>query len=90
MDKRIAICIIAALLVLVVTAAYAPNTGSETEETEKAAVEEKTVAKTLDKVIENLDKVIENQKAILAELKVLKENQALMRKDLKYIRSKTH
>ena len=48
-----------------------------------AAVEEKTVAETL-------DKVIENQEAILAELKALKKNQVLMRKDLKYIRSKTH
>ena len=89
MDKRIAICIIAALLVLVVTAAYAPNTGSGTEETEKAAVREKAEVK--DKTVaETLDEVIENQEAILAELKVLKKNQALMRKDLKYIRSKTH
>jgi len=83
MDKRIAICVIAALLVLVVTAAYAPNTGSETKETEKGEGKEKAAAKTL-------DEVIENQEAILAELKVLKENQALMSKDLKYIRSKTH
>ena len=30
MDKRIAICIMAALLVMVVTAAYAPGTGATT------------------------------------------------------------
>jgi len=89
MDKRIVICLIAGLLALVVTAAYAPNPGtgtkadSETTATEEMKAEEKTVAK-------QLEKVLDNQTKILAELKALKESQELIQKDTKFIRSKTH
>jgi len=78
MDKRIAICVIAALLVLVVTAAYAPKPGTETETPEKPTVEEM------------LQKALDNQAKILTEIETLKANQAQMQKDITYIRSKTH
>ena len=78
MDKRIAICIMAALLVLVVTAAYAPGPGTATEGADTEALDAK------------LDKVLENQAKILETLETLKADQAKMQKDLTYIRSKTH
>ena len=78
MDRRIAICIMAALLVLVVTAAYAPKPGTETETPEKPTVEKM------------LQEVLDNQAKILTELETLKANQAAMQKDLKYVRSKVH
>lgn len=77
MDKRIAICIIAALLVLVVTAAYAPKPGTETETPENPTVEQM------------LQKVLDNQATILTELETLKANQAKMQGDIKFIRSKS-
>ena len=78
MDKRIAICLIAALLMLVVTAAYAPNPGSDTKE-----AGEQPAKATLQQVLDNQDK-------ILGQLETLKQNQAQIQKDVRFIRSKTH
>ena len=86
MDKRIAICLIAALMILVVTAAYAPNTGTGTTGDEQID-KEKAAAKTLQ---EKIDKLVQNQELILNDIKILKENQDLIRQDTKYIRSKVH
>ncbi len=92
MDKRIAICIMAALMVLVVTAAYAPNPGSGTEKADEATVKETVVKETKADaaVAKTLQKVLDNQEKIMTELKILNENQDLIRKDIKFIRSKTH
>jgi hypothetical protein len=93
MDKRIAICLIAALLILVVTAAYAPDTGTGTAPDsagltdDEQAAKDKADAKALQAKI---DKLIENQELILNDIKILKENQDLIRQDTKYIRSKVH
>ena len=86
MDKRIAICLIAALMILVVTAAYAPNTGTGTTDGEQID-KEKAAAKALQ---EKIDKLVQNQELILNDIKILKENQDLIRQDTKYIRSKVH
>jgi len=85
MDKRIAICIMAALLVLVVTAAYAPKPGGYVPkaDTETETLEEPSVEKML-------QEVLDNQAKILTELETLKANQAKMQTDLKYVRSKVH
>ena len=87
MDKRIAICIMAALLVLVVTAAYAPGPGTATEGADTETFDAKAVLKGLDA---KLDKVLANQATILETLETLKADQAKMEKDLTFIRSKTH
>ncbi|MBN1918328.1 MAG: hypothetical protein JW889_10485 [Verrucomicrobia bacterium] len=85
MDKRIAISMMAALLLLVVTAAYAPNLGTTTD-TETAG-DDQTTLQTLDK---KLNTVLENQKLILEQIKGLKTAQDDLTKDVTYIRSKTH
>lgn len=86
MDKRIAICLIAALMILVVTAAYAPNTGTGTTDDEQVD-KEKADAKTLE---EKVDTLVENQEKILTELEALKKSQETIGKDVKYVRSKVH
>jgi hypothetical protein len=48
MDKRTAICIMAALLVLVVTAAYAPGPGATTEVVETETFDAKAMLEGLD------------------------------------------
>ena len=92
MDKRIAIGMMTLLLLLVVTAAYAPNpgTGTTTDETvadNQAGTGTQTTLETLDK---RLNTVLDNQKLILEELKGLRTTQAEMAKDVTYIKSKTH
>jgi peptidoglycan hydrolase CwlO-like protein len=84
MDKRIAIAIMAVLL-LVVTAAYAPNTGSSTTDT-TVTTDDQTTLQTIDK---KLDTVLSNQKLILERITALETGQVNMEKDIKYIRSKT-
>jgi len=85
MDKRIAIGLMAALLLLVVTAAYAPNTGTVTTD-DKAVSDEQVSLKALET---KLNTVLDNQKLILEEIRALKTGQADLIKDVKYIRSKT-
>ncbi len=93
MDKRIAICMMAALMVLVVTSAFAPGTGSmtkgagmETEEIEKAPFDQQNAIEALET---KLDTVLVNQKLILDKLNTLSQDQEKLQKDITYIRSKT-
>jgi len=79
MDKRIAICMMAALMVLVVTSAFAPGTGSMTK---GAGMETEEIEK-------KLDTVLVNQKLILDKLNTLSQDQEKLQKDITYIRSKT-
>ena len=85
MDKRIAIAIMAVLLLLVVTAAYAPNTGTATTD-DKVVTDDQTALQTIDK---KLNTVLDNQKLILQRIAALETAQTDMEKDIKYIRSKT-
>jgi hypothetical protein len=87
MDKRIAICIMAALLVLVVTAAYAPGPGTVETGADTETFDARKVLEGLDA---KLDEILDNQETILETLETLKADQATMGKDITYIRSKTH
>jgi len=94
MDKRIAICLMAALMVLVVTAAFAPGTGSmtkgagtESEEMEKAPFDQQKAIEALEA---KLDTVLANQKLIVDKLNTLAQDQEKLQTDMTYIRSKTH
>ena len=78
MNNRIALCIIAALLLLVVTAAYAPDPAPDTEQP------------TTTDIAKKLQQVLDNQKDILTELQALKKDQEKLLKDVKFIRSNTH
>ena len=83
MEKRIAIGIMAALLLLVVTAAYAPNPGTVIKDAvDKPEVKEDPPAK-------KLQMILDNQKRILDELKSLKETQEELKKDIKWIRARS-
>jgi uncharacterized protein YpuA (DUF1002 family) len=87
MDKRIATAIMAMLLLLVVTAAYAPNMGTGT--TEEQVVTNGDSQALLQSIDKKLDTVLDNQKLIFERLKALETSQTGMSKDVKYIRSKT-
>lgn len=94
MDKRIAICLMAALMVLVVTAAFAPGTGSmmkgagtEGEEMETAPFDPQKAIEALDA---KLDTVLANQKLIVDKLNAIEQDQKKIQTDTTYIRSKTH
>ena len=93
MDKRIAICLMAALMVLVVTAAFAPGTGSTTTnldvslDAEKAPFDQQKAIEALEA---KLDTVLANQKLIVDKLNALVQDQEKLQKDMTYIRSKTH
>jgi hypothetical protein len=84
MDKRIAICLMAALMVLVVTSAFAPGTGEGVEE---AALDQQ---KAIEELGTKLDTVLANQKLILDKLNAITQDQETLQKDVTYLRSKTH
>ena len=93
MDKRIAICMMAALMVLVVTSAFAPGTGSmtkgdgaETGDVETAPFDQQKAIEALEA---KLDTVLANQKLIVDKLNALVQDQEKLQKDMTYIRSKT-
>lgn len=92
MDKRIAICLMAGLMLLVVTSAFAPNTGSmtkgaETEGVEKAAFDQQKAIEALEA---KLDTVLANQKLIVDKLNAIEQDQKKIQTDTTYIKSKTH
>ena len=78
MNKRIGIGIIALALLLVVTAAYAPDPVLVAKEP------------TTTDVAKMLQQVLDNQKDILTEIKLLKAGQEKLQKDVKFIRANTH
>jgi len=92
MDKRIAIGLMVLLLLLVVSAAYAPDPGTatttdQTVGSDQVVTAEQTLLKAIDQKITT---VLDNQKLILEEIKALKTAQAEMAKEVTYIKSKTH
>jgi microcompartment protein CcmL/EutN len=90
MNKWIAICMMAALMALVVTAAYAPG-GGMTGEVEEVTEAMEAGAESIDTAAleAKLDTVLANQKLILEKIEAIQADQDKLQKDIAYIRSKT-
>jgi peptidoglycan hydrolase CwlO-like protein len=87
MNKWIAICIMAALVALVVTAAYAPTSGTADEEPDTVALDQQKAIAALEA---KLDTVLANQTLILEKIEAIQAEQEKLQKDIAYIRGKTH